>query len=64
MTEPMEPTEPAPTPERPILTQKERMAIDRVEMPEQDATARASNFGEVNLGLTYQMAIREAERYL
>jgi glutamate synthase (NADPH/NADH) small chain len=64
MTEPREPTEPTPPPERPVLTQKERMAIDRVEMPEQDATARAGNFSEVNLGLTYQMAIREAERCL
>ena len=40
------------------------MAIERVEMPEQDATARATNFREVNLGLTYQMAMLEAERCL
>jgi glutamate synthase (NADPH/NADH) small chain len=63
MTEPIEPaTEPAP--ERPPLTPKERMAIDRVVMPEQDATARAGNFREVNLGLTYQLAMLEAERCL
>ncbi|MEO5918165.1 MAG: NADPH-dependent glutamate synthase [Candidatus Limnocylindrales bacterium] len=40
------------------------MAIDRVAMPEQDATARATNFREVNLGLTYQLAMLEAERCL
>jgi glutamate synthase (NADPH/NADH) small chain len=61
-------TEPRPTPseepaERP-LTQKERMAIDRVAMPEQNAVARAGNFREVNLGLTYQLALLEAERCL
>jgi glutamate synthase (NADPH/NADH) small chain len=46
------------------LTPKERMALKRVAMPEQDATARAANFGEVNLGLTEQLAILEAERCL
>ena len=46
------------------LTQKERMAIDRVAMPEQEAIARATNFREVNLGLTYQLAMLEAERCL
>jgi glutamate synthase (NADPH/NADH) small chain len=40
------------------------MAIDRVAMPEQDAGARAANFREVNLGLTYQLAMLEAERCL
>src|SRR3990172_3531418 len=61
-------TESRPTPpEEPTaqpLTQKERMAIDRVAMPEQDAVARAGNFREVNLGLTYQLAMLEAERCL
>ncbi len=52
------------TPERPVLTQKERMAIGRVAMPEQDATLRAVNFREVNLGLTQQIAMLEAERCL
>jgi glutamate synthase (NADPH/NADH) small chain len=53
------------TPEpKPTLTQKERMGIKRVAMPEQDATARAANFREVNLGLTEQLAILEAERCL
>ena len=46
------------------LTKKERMQILRVAMPEQDATVRATNFGEVNLGLTYELAIREAQRCL
>ena len=38
------------------------MAIDRVAMPEQEGDVRARNFGEVNLGLTYQLAMLEAER--
>jgi glutamate synthase (NADPH) small chain len=46
------------------LTPKERMALKRVAMPEQDADARAANFGEVNLGLTEELAILEAERCL
>lgn len=49
---------------RPPLSQKERMAIDRVAMPEQAAELRAANFREVNLGLTHQLAILEAERCL
>ncbi|HEU0244001.1 MAG TPA: NADPH-dependent glutamate synthase [Candidatus Limnocylindrales bacterium] len=44
------------------LSNKERMAIGRVSMPEQEGEARAHNFGEVNLGLTYQLAMLEAER--
>lgn len=50
--------------ERAPLTPKERMALDRVEMPEQAASLRAVNFREVNLGLTEQMAMLEAERCL
>ncbi len=50
--------------ERPLLTPKQRMAIDRVEMPEQDAELRAANFREVNLGLAQQIAMLEAERCL
>ena len=50
--------------DRPPLTPKERMAIDRVEMPEQDADLRAANFREVNLGLAQQIAMLEAERCL
>ena len=50
--------------ERHVLSAKERMAIDRVAMPEQDPDARAVNFREVNLGLTQQIAMLEAERCL
>jgi glutamate synthase (NADPH/NADH) small chain len=41
---------------------KERLAIPRQAMPEQDATERARNFTEVNLGFTEQLALLEAER--
>jgi len=47
-----------------VLSAKERMAIDRQAMPEQDPDARAVNFREVNLGLTQQIAMLEAERCL
>ena len=46
------------------LTPKERMAIERVKMPEQDPERRIDNFEEVNLGLTEEQAIREAQRCL
>ncbi|NOY07112.1 MAG: NADPH-dependent glutamate synthase [Chlorobi bacterium] len=46
----------------PELTNKERMAIPRQPMPEQDAKARSRNFEEVNLGLTEELARMEAER--
>ena len=49
---------------RPALTQKERMAIERVAMPELAAEVRATNFREVNLGLPWQLAVLEAERCL
>jgi glutamate synthase (NADPH/NADH) small chain len=58
MTEPTLPTATEP------LTAKQRMAIDRVAMPEQDAELRAANFREVNLGLAEQIAMLEAERCL
>jgi glutamate synthase (NADPH/NADH) small chain len=57
-------TEPAASPDKAPLTAKERMAIDRVAMPEQEGVLRAHNFREVNLGLTYQLAMLEAERCL
>jgi glutamate synthase (NADPH) small chain len=50
--------------DHPELTAKERMAIDRQVMPEQDAELRAVNFREVNLGLAQQIAMLEAERCL
>lgn len=46
------------------LTPKERMAIERVEMPACDAEVRSHNFAEVNLGLSLDQAMREAERCL
>ena len=52
------------TTERVPLSKKERMAIDRVAMPEQAAEVRSSNFAEVNLGLTEQLAFIEAQRCL
>jgi len=52
------------TDQRPTLSAKERMAIERVAMPEQDPAVRAMNFREVNLGLTRQIAMLEAERCL
>ncbi|MHB8868816.1 MAG: NADPH-dependent glutamate synthase [Thermoleophilia bacterium] len=46
------------------LSAKERMAIPRTEMPQQDPLQRAGNFLEVNLGLREAAAIREAQRCL
>jgi len=46
------------------LTTKQRLGIERQQMPEQDAGARAANFAEVNLGFTEQLALLEAERCL
>ena len=46
------------------LTTRQRLQIERQKMPEQEALARAINFGEVNLGLPEKLAILEAERCL
>ena len=46
------------------LTAKERMAIERQKMPEQEALRRSGNFEEVNLGLPEQFAMLEAQRCL
>jgi len=46
------------------LTPKERLAIDRTAMPEQDAVVRSANFTEVNLGLAEAAAVKEARRCL
>ena len=43
---------------------KERTDIPRVKMPEEDPVFRATNHTEVNLGLTEEMALREAQRCL
>jgi glutamate synthase (NADPH/NADH) small chain len=50
--------------ERPTLTPKERMAIDRRPMPEREPTVRARDFAEVNLGFSQLLAAAEAERCL
>lgn len=46
------------------LTPKEKMAIPRHDMIEQEAKLRAKNFKEVNLGYDEDLAIAEAERCL
>ena len=46
------------------ITPKERLAIPRAKMAEQDAHVRATNFTEVNLGLAQEVAVREAQRCL
>ncbi|QXE90025.1 NADPH-dependent glutamate synthase [Geomonas subterranea] len=46
------------------LSPKERMAIDRVHMPELPADERSTNFEEVNLGLSEDQALSEAQRCL
>ena len=46
------------------LTKKERMAILRHDMLEQDPEIRAHNFDEVNLGYALEIARQEAERCL
>jgi len=48
--------------ERAALTNRERMAIERLSMPEQLPDVRARNFSEVNLGFTEMLAATEAER--
>jgi glutamate synthase (NADPH/NADH) small chain len=45
-----------------VLSAKERLKIARVAMLEQDADERSRNFSEVNLGLTPELAILEAQR--
>nr|WP_320049656.1 NADPH-dependent glutamate synthase [uncultured Desulfuromonas sp.] len=46
------------------MTPKQRLAIQRVIMPEQDAGERSANFSEVNLGLNHEQAVAEAQRCL
>jgi glutamate synthase (NADPH/NADH) small chain len=45
-------------------TTKQRLAIDRQPMSEQEPALRNRNFSEVNLGLPEQLALLEAERCL
>ena len=46
----------------PALSNKERMKIERQPMPEQEGNVRRSNFEEVNLGFTEELAKMEAQR--
>ncbi len=46
------------------MSPKERMAIQRQNVPAQDALVRAGNFNEVNLGYSVELAQMEAERCL
>jgi len=50
--------------ERPPLNPRERMALARNVMPARDATIRATDFVEVNLGFSEVLAAAEAERCL
>ena len=43
---------------------KDRMAIERCVMVEQDPLERARNFNEVNKGLALETALRESQRCL
>ena len=51
-----------PAPTKPTV--KQRLAIDRQRMTEQEPLIRNANFGEVNLGLAETAALLEAERCL
>jgi glutamate synthase (NADPH/NADH) small chain len=46
------------------LSPKERMALPRQPMPEQEPAVRATNFREVPAGYTPMMAVQEAARCL
>ena len=46
------------------MTAKERTCIERIKMPEVDASVRIKSNVEVNTGITAEMAIREAKRCL
>ena len=50
--------------ERPELSPKERMQIDRHEVPARSAVIRSMDFNEVNLGYSQALAMEEAERCL
>lgn len=46
------------------ITTKQRLQIQRQEMPAQESSERAVNFAEVNLGLPERLALLEADRCL
>ena len=47
-----------------VIGPKDRMLLDRVAMPEEDAERRSHSFEEVNIGYTERLAVLEAERCL
>jgi len=49
---------------RKSIKAKERTSLERVQMPEQEPLVRNKNIIEVNLGVTEQMAVAEANRCL
>jgi glutamate synthase (NADPH/NADH) small chain len=49
---------------RKSISVKERMKLERLHMPEREPEVRNKDFQEVNLGLTKEMAVREASRCL
>src|ERR1700751_5996621 len=57
-------TPPAKTPSQNPLPLKQRMKVPRQHMPEQPAQIRATNFTEVNLGYSTELARQEALRCL
>ena len=50
--------------ERPDLSPKERMQIERHEVPARSAVIRSMDFNEVSLGYSQALAMEEAERCL
>ena len=46
------------------ISAKDRSAMARISMPEQDATERSRNYKEVNVGITKEMAVQESHRCL
>jgi len=50
--------------DRPDLSPKERMQIERHEVPARSAVIRSMDFSEVNLGYSQALAMEEAERCL
>ena len=49
---------------RESMKPKDRMALERVKMPEADATERSRSYMEVNMGLNLEQAMNEAKRCL
>jgi len=58
------PNRPAPLASHGKLSARQRLAIERVPMPQRNPSARAADFQEVNLGLDEAAAVLEAQRCL